>query len=126
VITLISFVIPPTPASRETAANAASLSDWCLTSPVRVTQSAVTFTSSQSAGTLSSDIRACSGPPALRHALFEAAQTARPTGSPDHNYYVQTSGLIGGNRACLALARKLLKRSYHTLRELKDDALQAA
>src|SRR5918994_3415036 len=30
---------------------------------------------------------------------------------------------FGGNRACLALARKLLKRCYHTLRELGDDAL---
>jgi transposase len=66
------------------------------------------------------------GPPALRHALFEAVQTARRTGSPDHNYYVQTSERIGGNRACLVLARKLLKRSYHTLRELEDDALQTA
>ena len=30
---------------------------------------------------------------------------------------------IGGNRACLAIARKLLKRSYHILRELGDQAL---
>jgi transposase len=66
------------------------------------------------------------GPPALRHALFEAVQTARRTGSPDHDYYLDTSERIGGNRACLALARKLLKRSYHTLRELGDDALQPA
>jgi hypothetical protein len=29
----------------------------------------------------------------------------------------------GGNRACLAIARKLLKRSYHTLRELGEEAL---
>jgi hypothetical protein len=28
------------------------------------------------------------------------------------------------NRACLALARKLLKRSFHSLRELGDEALQ--
>ena len=31
---------------------------------------------------------------------------------------------LGGNRACLALARKLLKRSYHILKELGDPALQ--
>jgi hypothetical protein len=31
---------------------------------------------------------------------------------------------LGGNRACLAVARKLLKRSYHTLRELGEEALQ--
>ena len=29
-------------------------------------------------------------------------------------------------RACLAVARKLLKRSYHTLRELGDEGLQQA
>jgi transposase len=66
------------------------------------------------------------GPPALRWALYEAVQTARRTGSPDHAYYQQTSERIGGNRACLALARKLLKRCHHTLRELGDDALQPA
>jgi transposase len=66
------------------------------------------------------------GPPALRWALFEAVQTARRTGSPDHDYYLQASERIGGNRACLALARKLLKRCHHTLRELGDDALQPA
>jgi transposase len=32
----------------------------------------------------------------------------------------------GGNRACLAVARKLLKRSYHTLRELGEEALAPA
>jgi transposase len=66
------------------------------------------------------------GPPTLRHALFEAVQTARRTASPDHNYDVDTGEPIGGNRACIALARKPLKRSYHTLRELADDALQPA
>jgi hypothetical protein len=33
---------------------------------------------------------------------------------------------LGGNRACLAVARKLLKRSYHTLREPGDEALRPA
>ena len=63
------------------------------------------------------------GPPALRWALFEAAQAARRPGSPDRGYYDQAADRLGGNRACLALARKLLKRSFHTLRELGDDAL---
>jgi transposase len=63
------------------------------------------------------------GPPALRWALYEAAQAARRPGSPDREYYLQTAERLGGNRACLALARKLLKRCYHTLRELGDDAL---
>jgi transposase len=63
------------------------------------------------------------GPPALRWALYEAAQAARRPGSPDRDYYEQAAERLGGNRACLALARKLLKRCYHTLRELGDDAL---
>jgi len=66
------------------------------------------------------------GPPALRWALFEAAQCARRPGSPDHDYYLECAVRLGGNRACLALARKLLKRSYHTLRELGEEALQPA
>jgi transposase len=66
------------------------------------------------------------GPPALRLALYEAAQTARRTGSPDRAYYQQTAERLGGNRACLAIARKLLKRSYHTLRELGEEALTPA
>jgi transposase len=63
------------------------------------------------------------GPPALRWALYEAAQVARRPTSPDRAYYEQAAKHLGGNRACLALARKLLKRCYHTLRELGDDAL---
>ena len=66
------------------------------------------------------------GPPALRWALFEAAQTARRTGSPDRDYYQQAAERLGANRACLAIARKLLKRSYHTLRELGEEALAPA
>jgi len=66
------------------------------------------------------------GPPALRWALFEAAQQARRTTSPDRAYYEQAAERLGGNRACLAIARKLLKRSYHTLRELGEEALAPA
>lgn len=66
------------------------------------------------------------GPPALRWALFEAAQVARRSGSPDRDYYEQAADRLGANRACLAVARKLLKRSYHTLRELGEEALQPA
>src|SRR3954454_18497941 len=66
------------------------------------------------------------GPPALRWALYEAAQLARRPGSPDHAYYEQAAARLGGNRACLAVARKLLKRSYHTLRELGDEGLLPA
>jgi transposase len=66
------------------------------------------------------------GPPALRWALFEAAQAARRPGSPDRAYYDQAAERLGGNRACLALARKLLKRSFHTLRDLGDEGLAPA
>jgi transposase len=66
------------------------------------------------------------GPPTLRWALFEAAQCARRPNSPDHAYYQETAKRLGGNRACLSVARKLLKRSHHTLRELGEEALQPA
>jgi transposase len=66
------------------------------------------------------------GPAALRWALFEAAQCARRPASPDHHYYTETAARLGGNRACLAVARKLLKRSFHTLRELGEEALAPA
>ena len=67
------------------------------------------------------------GPPALRWALYEAAQVARRgERSPDREYYLAAKERIGANRACLSVARKLLKRSYHTLRELGEEALQLA
>jgi len=66
------------------------------------------------------------GPPALRWALFEAAQSACRRGSPDLEYYAQATERLGHNRACLSIARKLLKRSYHTLRELGEEALAPA
>ncbi len=48
------------------------------------------------------------------------------TASPDRDYYTRAAERIGGNRACLSVARKLLKRSYHTLRELGEEALAPA
>jgi len=66
------------------------------------------------------------GPPALRWALFEAAQVARRPTSPDRDYYEQAAERLGGNRACLSVARRLLKRSYHTLSELGEEALAPA
>jgi transposase len=66
------------------------------------------------------------GPPVLRWALYEAAQSAIRKDSPDHAYYQQTAERLGHNRTCLAIARKLLKRSYHTLRELGPRALEPA
>ena len=66
------------------------------------------------------------GPPALRWALFEAAQQGRRTGSPDRDYFTQAAEQLGSNRACLSIARKLLKRSYHTPRELGEEAIAPA
>jgi transposase len=66
------------------------------------------------------------GPPVLRWALYEAAQVASRAGSPDRDYYLQAAARLGHKRASLAVARKLLKRSYHTLRELGDEGLAPA
>jgi transposase len=65
------------------------------------------------------------GSPVLRWAVFEAAQVARRKGSPDHDYYVESSERLGSNRACLAIARKLIRKAHHTIRELGDEALRA-
>jgi transposase len=62
------------------------------------------------------------GPPVLRWALFEAAKCAARPSSPDHAYYLQAKQRLGGNRATLAVARKLTRRCYHTLGALGDQA----
>lgn len=66
------------------------------------------------------------GPPVLRWAAFEAAEPACKPASPDHAYYLQLKERVGANRAVLSIARKLLRRAHHTLRELGDDALAPA
>ena len=63
------------------------------------------------------------GPPVIRWALYEAAQHATRPASPDYAYYHQTAERLGHNRACLTIARTLLKRSYHTLKDLGEQAL---
>ena len=62
------------------------------------------------------------GPPALRWALFEAAQSAARSSSPDHEYYLAVRERLGANRACLSVARKLARRIHHILNDLGDDA----
>jgi transposase len=64
------------------------------------------------------------GPPVLRWAAFEAAQCAWRERSPDHHYYLETKARLGGKLAALTIARKLIRRAHHTLRELGDEALQ--
>ena len=66
------------------------------------------------------------GPPALRWALFEATMCAARACSPDYEYYSQAAERLGSNRARLSVARRLLKRSYHLLRELGEEALAPA
>ena len=62
------------------------------------------------------------GSPELRWALFEAAKAAARQTSPDHDYYEAVRDRLGGKRPALSVARKLIRRCYHTLRELGDQA----
>ena len=66
------------------------------------------------------------GSPVLRWAAFEAAQSAARPSSPDHDYYLQLKDRLGANRAALTIARKLLRRAHHTLRDLGDEAIAPA
>ncbi len=66
------------------------------------------------------------GPSVLRWALFEAAQSACRATSPDLAYYRQAAARLGHNRARLAVARRLMRRAHHTLRQLGERALEPA
>jgi transposase len=64
------------------------------------------------------------GSPQLRWAAFEAAKCAARRGSPDYAYYHTLAARPhNGKNPTLAVERKLLRRCYHTLRELGDAAL---
>ena len=63
------------------------------------------------------------GPPVLRWAAYEVAKRAWRKGSPDHEYYLKNKERIGANRAALSIARKLIRRAHHTLRELGEEAI---
>jgi transposase len=64
------------------------------------------------------------GSPQLRWALFEAGKCAARRGSPDYGYYHRLAARPhSGKNPTLAVERKLLRRCYHTLRELGDAAL---
>jgi transposase len=66
------------------------------------------------------------GSPELRWAAFEAAKCAARCGSPDYGYYHQLAAkrdARNGKNPTLAVERKILRRCYHTLRELGDAAL---
>ncbi len=66
------------------------------------------------------------GSPELRWALFEAAKCAARQTSPDHDYYQTVRDRLGGKRPALSVARKLVRRCYHALRDLGDQAWQAS
>jgi transposase len=66
------------------------------------------------------------GPPLLRWALYEAGYCAARRTSPDHDYYRTVRERIGGNRAALSVARKIVRRSHHILRNLGDEAFAPA
>jgi transposase len=63
------------------------------------------------------------GPPVLRWAAYEVAKRAWRKGSTDHDYYLKNKERIGANRAALSIARKLIRRAHHTLRELGEEAI---
>ena len=64
------------------------------------------------------------GSPELRWALYEAAQSACRASSPDHAAYLELRARMSHTRASLTIARKLARRSFHTLRELGPQALE--
>jgi hypothetical protein len=59
-----------------------------------------------------------------RWALYEAGYRAARRTSPDHGYYPVVHGRIDGNRAALSMARKIARRSHHSLRDLGDAAVE--
>ncbi len=65
------------------------------------------------------------GSPQLRWALFEAAQSACRAQSPDHADYLALKARgLSHVRATMTIARKLARRSFHTLNELGPRALE--
>jgi len=63
------------------------------------------------------------GPAVLRWALYEAAMLAAKPTSPDHPYFSQVRARCGTSRAAFSVGRKIVRRSYHTLRGLGEEAL---
>jgi len=66
------------------------------------------------------------GSPELRWAAFEVAKSASRRGSPDYAYYHKLAAKHdhkNGKNPTLAVERKVLRRCYHSLRELGEAAL---
>jgi transposase len=65
------------------------------------------------------------GPGTLRWALFEAGMSASHATSPDLAYYQSVKKAHDGKLAAIAMARKLARRCYHTLRRLDPEVVYA-
>jgi transposase len=63
------------------------------------------------------------GAPVLCWALYEAGQQATRKTSPDHEYFLHVRERTDHKRASLSVARKLCRRAFHILRELREQAL---
>jgi transposase len=83
----------------------------------------IDVTVSESNGKRAAGFLSHQGPSVLRWALFEAAQAAARTTSPDHVYFQAVRERIDHNRACLAVARKLARRAHHILRGLGEQSM---
>jgi transposase len=66
------------------------------------------------------------GPPVLRWALYEAAVYAARPSSPDYAYYRPLRHRLEAHIALITVARKLVRRCYHTLRTAGAAAFEAA
>jgi len=65
------------------------------------------------------------GPGILRWALYEAAKCSSRPNAPDYPYYSAVKQRHDGKLAALAVARKLARRCYHTLRALDVEEVYA-
>jgi transposase len=65
------------------------------------------------------------GPAILRWALYEAAKSSSRRGAPDHAYYSAVKQRHDGKLAAIAMARKLARRCYHTLRAIDAQEVYA-
>jgi transposase len=65
------------------------------------------------------------GPDTLRWALYEAAKASSRLSAPDHAYYASVKQHHDGKLAAIAMARKLVRRCYHTLRAVDPEEVYA-
>jgi transposase len=65
------------------------------------------------------------GPATLRWVLFEAGKCAARANSPDYAYYQAVKRAHDGKLAAIAVARKLARRCYHTLRSIDREVIYA-